>query len=93
MKILKAARRLWGRIRGVHKLLTQIVLLQGTPTTGKPRKMGKDYQKDKNKKRLFLIINATKFASGNNEALLVVSRITGYLGKKLIWIWDIWGEN
>ena len=74
-------------------IFEQIVLLQGTPTTGKLRKMGKDYQKDKNKKRLFLIINATKFASGNNEALLGVIRITGYLGKKLIWIWDIWGEN
>ena len=52
--------------------------------------MGRDYQKDKNKERLFLIINATKFASGNNEALSRVIRNTGYLGKKLIGIWDIW---
>ena len=62
-------RGLLGRIRGMHKQLRQIVQLQGTTTMGKLRKMGRDYQKDKNKKRLFLIINATKFASGNTEAL------------------------
>ena len=37
--------------------------------------------------------DTTKFASGNNETLLEVFRNTGYLGKKLIGIWDIWGEN
>ena len=36
-------------------------------------------------------MNATKLSSGNNEALLGVIRNTGYLGKKLIGIWDIWG--
>ena len=39
------------------------------------------------------MINATKFANGNNEALLGVIGNTGYLGKKFIVIWDIWGEN
>ena len=74
----------------MHKQLTQIVQLQWTTTTDKHWKMGRDYQKDKNKERLFLIINATKFASRNNEALSGVIRNTGYLGKKLIGIWDIW---
>ena len=73
----------------MHKQLTQIVQLQYTATTGKLRKMGRDYQKDKNKKRLFLLINATKFASGNNEALLGVIRNTGYLGNKKL----IFGEK
>ena len=53
--------------------------------------MGRDYQKDKsivylqvicckNRKRLFHIVNATKFANGNNEALLGVISDMGYLG-------------
>ena len=37
------------------------------------------------------IINATKFANGNNEALLGVTGNSGYLGKKtLIGIWNIY---
>ena len=34
------------RIRGMRKQLTQIVQLPWTSTTGKLRKMARDYQKD-----------------------------------------------
>ena len=44
---LKLTRRLHGRNRGMRKQLTQIVQLQSTSSTGKLRKMARDYQKDK----------------------------------------------
>ena len=40
-------RHLQGRIRGMRKQLTQIVQWQLTSSTGKIRKMARDYQKDK----------------------------------------------
>ena len=43
---LRSTRRLQGRIRGMRKQLTQIVQLQSTSSTGRLRKMAKDYQKD-----------------------------------------------
>ena len=44
---LMTTRRLYGRIRGMCKQLIQIVQLQSTSSTGKLRKMARDYQKDK----------------------------------------------
>ena len=44
---IRETRRLHGRIRGMRKQLTQIVQLQSTSSTGKLRKITRDYQKDK----------------------------------------------
>ena len=61
----------------MHKQLTQIVQLLWTSTPVKLGKMERNSQKDNLK--LFvvkiLIINVTKFASANNEAILQVIRI------------------